>query len=171
MDSNKDRAEHAAYNADTKTADLILALGQEHIRAQQASSIALDSRCTQVAAIQMSALALALAFIAGGKATEVASIMIALAAAFFMFGTMAAFHAILSGYQKLPGVPPCWWFKAEEASPTLKAAKCWAAGEAQHSIDFNNEINERKGDTLNRSIHLAAVGVLFAFLAVIAQLA
>lgn len=157
MTSNKDRAEHVAYNGKPETVDMILSLGQEHIRAQHASSMALDSRCAQVAAIQMTAIALALAFIASGKATTVSAILIALAAWAFAFGTAAALHSIMSGYQKLPGVPPAWWYREGQEPPEINVVRCWAAGETQHSIDFNNEVNEHKGDTLNRSLVMAAV--------------
>jgi hypothetical protein len=169
MSSNKDRAEHVAYNAHAKTADMILLLGQEHLKAQQAGSIALDNRGTQVAAIQMTAIALCLAFIASDKATQVAAILTGIAALMFACGTAAAFHMVMSGYQKLPGVPPSWWYREGTNTTPLRTVRCWASGQTQEAIDYNNGVNEHKGDTLNRSITLAAAGVIFTLLAVIAQ--
>ena len=76
----------------------------------------------------------------------------------------------MSGYQKLPGVPPAWWYREGQETPKVGVVRCWAAGETQQSIDFNNQINEHKGDTLNRSLLFAAIGVIFTGLALIAQL-
>lgn len=86
------------------------------------------------------------------------------------FNSLLAFHAVLASYQKLPGVPPAWWYRVDQEPPKLAVVKCWAAGEIQDAIEYNDRANDHKGDTLNRSIMWAVAGILFAGLAVIGQL-
>lgn len=161
--TNEEKARYIAYEADDAISELILQHATERLRAQHSGSIALDQRCTNVAAFQMTAVAITLAYLGSDTATVVGKALAAAACCLFFLGAASAFFGVLSGPLNLPGLPPAYWYRTDNFK--IDAARSWAVGDMQRCIDANERRNELRGDALNGSLFFALAGLALVFIA------
>ena len=168
---NPERAREAALKLPQETSVAIVQLGQERLKALQASGTALDARTAQSASIQLAAAA----FAGGLIATKDISISVAvlgfLACAAFVIGAAIAFYGITSCHAQVAGIEPEWWFPATEDPEFDEATgRSWAARTTQDMIDFTRNVDERRARYLNRGVFHGISGVILVLLAAFVRL-
>jgi hypothetical protein len=157
----KTTAQVAVTHVQDDAAALILELAQERAKAQHAGSISLDSRATQLVAMQFSATAILAAFSTTKGIPGVLLGLLSVSAIFFVIGGILAFRTIKSTDHYPPGLPPAWWADVVKSKEfTLRDARCWAAGAIQEMIDENVKEDRVRTDHLNLSIRYATAGAI-----------
>lgn len=170
-DRLKEIARKAAHKAPVESASTIVALGQERLKALQAGGVALDTRTTQVAAFQLAAAAFSAGLTASERVGLWGASIAALACVAFVVGSGLAFWGMRCCDNQVAGVEPSFW-SGVLSTPrfTDKLARSWAAEITEDFIFEARRVDEIRGDWLNRSLVVGAVGAGLVVLAVGANL-
>jgi hypothetical protein len=157
-----DKALQSAYSLPYETSLMIVQLGQERLKALQASGAALDARTTQAAAIQLAAAAFAAGLVSAREISIITAFLGFLACVAFVVGAGIAFYGMYSCKTQVAGIEPSWWFPARSESDfDNRDALSWAAATTQDMIDFTRNVDERRAEFLNFSLmHGIGGGVL-----------
>lgn len=167
----KEVARRVAYKAPAESAQLIVELGQERLKALQTGGIALDNRTTQVAAIQLAAAAFAAGLTVSDKISLVGASLAALGCAVFVLGSSLAFWGMRSCENQVAGVDPTFWSGILTAPRfSNKLARSWAADITEDFIVAACAVDVERGRWLDHSLKAGAVGASFIILAVGANL-
>ena len=143
---------------DEDAAGLVFDLARERLSSQLPSSVNLIQRVVQLAALEMTAAALA-ANVAGAVHGRRLALVAALATVTFVAAAILALVGARSNVVYSPGVAPSRWTDAlDHPAFDLQAVRTWALSDFRTAIAVNAAADRRRAKWLNLSIVSGVVG-------------